>query len=71
MVQQAVIEFTCDNCGATADLGEDKDKELPFHWVEVQYRLHYGTLEKVDLCDDCREVFEKALEQRRGKNSEV
>lgn len=56
------IEFSCDNCPATGVL---QNSELPFHWVEVQFRLHYGTLEKIDLCDDCREAFEKALTERR------
>lgn len=64
MVKQEVVEFTCDNCGGTA---APNKSELPFHWVEVTYRLHYGSLEKVDLCDDCREAFEKALEARRKK----
>lgn len=64
-MKKEVVEFNCDNCSAAA---VTNDSELPFHWVEVQYHLHYGTLETVDPCDDCREAFEKALEERRNKN---
>ncbi len=66
MAQKEVISYSCDNCGCEA---ETQNSELPFHWVEVQYRLHYGTLEKVDLCDDCRDAFQKALEERRHASS--
>jgi hypothetical protein len=63
-VEKEVVEFICDNCGAQ----EKTDKsELPFHWVTVTYVLHYGTKEQIDLCDDCRDAFEKALEERRAK----
>jgi hypothetical protein len=65
MAQKEVISYICDNCGAEE---VTKNSELPFHWVEVQYRLHYGTIEKVDLCDDCREAFDKALEERRSNS---
>lgn len=61
-MRKQVVEFICDNCAAT-DI--TKDSDLPFHWVEVQYTLHYGSIEKVELCDDCREAFEKALAIRR------
>lgn len=63
-MQKKTVVYVCDNCGA-----EDtpKNSDLPFHWVSVEYTLHYGTQEKVDLCDDCREAFEKALAERRNK----
>lgn len=64
MAQKEVVSYICDNCGLEDDTN---NSELPFHWVEVHYRLHYGTLEKVDLCDDCRDAFMKALEARRTK----
>jgi hypothetical protein len=63
-MKKEVVAFICDNCGTEK---ETNDSVLSFHWVEVQYRLHYGSVEKVDLCDDCREAFEKALEKRRTK----
>lgn len=63
-MKKEVVEFICDNCGIE---GVSNDAELPFHWVAVTMRLHYGSQEKIDLCDDCREAFEKALEVRRTK----
>lgn len=63
-MEKEVVEFICDNCGAEE---RTNSSVLPFHWVEVQYRLHYGTLETVDLCDDCRDAFAKALDERRTK----
>lgn len=62
-MKKEVVEFTCDNCGADATT---KDSKLPFHWVTVLFMLHYGSAEAIDLCDDCREAFEKALAERRG-----
>ncbi len=65
MSQKEVITYICDNCGGEGESAVDA--VLPFHWVTVEYLLHYGTLEKVDLCDDCRDAFAKALEERRTK----
>ncbi len=64
MAKKEVVEHICDNCGIQ---DVTHDSELPFHWVSVEFKLHYGSQEKVDLCDDCREAFEKALEVRRTR----
>lgn len=63
-MEKEVFEFVCDNCGSEQ---ETKNSILPMHWVEVHFKTHYGTMEVIDLCDDCRDAFAKALMERRTK----